>query len=289
MGAGVAAFKVRHVLTLKVDETSVIAEHNIKKAEPLKAFKQCGGIAYKGPTCCMKGCACIQESKYFSGCHAPLQMGHCDPDSVKDEAVAAKERLEQAKEDVKVAEAKVKDAEDWLADSQKASEEAEAAAERATKKGLEKRKEKEAAMYKFGEKVRELQEAADKELEGVKYSAHEKKMVKINAAKDKEAKIVKTAKAEKEAARKKVKEAQVKAQKAQHALDLKIKESAGVTKEVQDFWDKEGARKTQQCGGAFADCSKNWCCALSCGCSGKNKYYAQCTGLGGKSFCDAGP
>merc|ERR1712176_358126 len=182
-----------------------------------------------------------------------------------------------------------KEAEDWLADSQKASEDAEAAAQRATKEGLEKRKEKEAAMDKSGKKVREMQEAADKELEGVKYSAHEKKMVKINAAKDKEAKIVKTAKAEKEAARKKVKEAQVKAQKAQHAFDLKIKESAGVTKEVQDFWDKEGARKTKQCGSAFADCHKNWCCALGCECVGKSKYYAECKGLGGKSYCDAGP
>merc|ERR1712048_286329 len=105
-----------------------------------------------GATCCMKGCACIQESKYFSGCHAPLHMGHCDPDSVEDEAVAAKQRVEQAKDDFKMAEAKVKDAEDWLADSQKASEDAEAAAQRATKEGLEKRKEKEAVMDKFGEK-----------------------------------------------------------------------------------------------------------------------------------------
>merc|ERR1712176_225059 len=117
--AGAVAFTMRHVRTLKVDETSVITEREIKNAVPLKAFKQCGGVAWEGATCCMKGCACVKESKYYSGCQAALSKGHCDPDSVEDEAVAAKQRLKQAKEDVKVAEAKAKEAEDWLADSLK--------------------------------------------------------------------------------------------------------------------------------------------------------------------------
>merc|ERR1712228_823298 len=106
--------------------TSVIIEHKVKKLGPLKAFKQCGGVAWEGPTCCQKGCACVKESKYYSGCHTPLSMGKCDPESVKDEAVAAKRRVMQAKEDIKVSEDKVKEAEDWLTESIKASEKAEA-------------------------------------------------------------------------------------------------------------------------------------------------------------------
>merc|ERR1712113_901306 len=103
-----------------------------------------------GPTCCMKGCACVKESKYYSGCHAPLSLDQCDPGSVKDEAVAAKQRLEQAKEDLKESEAHVKEAEDWLAESMKKSEEAEAEAQRAIKEGLKKRKEKKEAKEKLG-------------------------------------------------------------------------------------------------------------------------------------------
>ena len=52
-----------------------------------------------------------------------------DADSLEDEAVAARKRLENAKQDVKITEDKVKEAEDWLAESKKASEEAEAAAQ----------------------------------------------------------------------------------------------------------------------------------------------------------------
>ena len=65
-----------------------------------------------------------------------------DADSLEDEAVAARKRLENAKQDVKITEDKVKEAQDWLAESKKASEEAEAAAQDATKEGLKKRNEK---------------------------------------------------------------------------------------------------------------------------------------------------
>ena len=81
--------------------------------------------------------------------------------------------------------------------------------------------------------MRDLQDAADIELETVKTSSHEKNMVKVNAAKEKNAKVVKTATAEKEAATNKVKEAWVKADKLQHDLNLNIQASKAVEKDVQ--------------------------------------------------------
>merc|ERR1712176_1330912 len=118
---------------------------------------------------------------------------------------ASKQRLEQAKEDLKASEAHVKEAEDFLAESTKKSEEAEAEAQRAIEEGLKKKKEKEEAKEKLGGHLRELQEAAENDIEKVTKAAHEEKMKKVNAAKEKTAKVEKTAAAEKEASAKKAK------------------------------------------------------------------------------------
>merc|ERR1712048_283630 len=241
------------------------------KAKPLKAFKQCGGVEWEGGTCCTHGCACIKETKYYWGCHTPLQLGHCDPDSAGEEADAAKLRVEEAKHDLKVAETELKEAEDSLSDSTKASEEAEAVAQHAIKNGLEKRKEKEGADEKFGKKVKELQEAADKEIE----------------AKEKKDKVEKPATAEKEVAAKKAKEARGKADNAQHALNLTLQGFKDLKQEIDNYKKAEKMRKTVKCGGAYADCTKTWCCELGCECQG-NQYYGQCKGINGKvGWCDA--
>merc|ERR1712048_368576 len=257
------------------------------KAKPLKAFKQCGGVEWEGGTCCTHGCACIKETKYYSGCHTPLQLGHCDPDSAGEEADAAKLRVEEAKHDLKVAETELKEAEDSLSDSTKASEEAEVAAQHAIKNGLEKRKEKEGADEKFGKKVKELEEAADKDIEHVKKSALEKKTKKVNAAKEKKDKVEEPATVEKEAAAKKAKEAQGKVETAQHALNLTLQGFKELKQEIDNYKKSEKMRKSVKCGGAYADCTKTWCCELGCECQG-NQYYGQCKGINGKvGWCDA--
>merc|ERR1712217_324353 len=98
---------------------------------------------------------------WLGGCHAPVNLGQCDPNSVEDEAVAAKQRLEHAKVQQRLEQSHVKEAEDFLAESMKKFEEAEAEAQRAIKEGLKKRKEKEEAKEKLGKHLRELQEAAE--------------------------------------------------------------------------------------------------------------------------------
>merc|ERR1712232_60566 len=109
----------------------------------------------------------------------------------------------------------------------------------------------------------------------------------MGAAKEKTAKVEKTAAAEKEASAKKAKQAWGKEWKAQHALDLKMKEGKDVEREIYEYKKKEDMRKSTNCGGAYADCTKTWCCALGCECQG-DKYYGQCKGINGKvGFCDS--
>merc|ERR1712019_242995 len=143
--------------------------------------------------------------------------------------------------------------------------------------GLKKRKEKEEAKEKLGKHLRELQEAAKNDIEKVTKDAHEEKTKKVNAAKEKTAKVEKTATAQKEGAAKKAKQAWGEEWKAQHALDLRMKEGKDVEREIDDYKKKEDMRKSRKCGGAYADCTKTWCCALGCECQG-DKFYGQCKG-----------
>merc|ERR1711948_197335 len=96
---------------------------------------------------------------------------------------AAKQRMDEVKVQQRLAQAHVKEAEDFLAESTKKSEEAEAEAQRAIEEGLKKKKEKEEAKEKLGGHLRELQEAAENDIEKVTKAAHEEKMKKVNAAK----------------------------------------------------------------------------------------------------------
>merc|ERR1712176_62480 len=142
-------------------------------------------------------------------------------------------------------------------------------------------------MGRFGKKFRELQDAADKDIENVTKSAHEKKTKRVNAAKEKKAAVKKTATKEKEVVTRKAKEARGKADKAQDALNMTLQGFKQLKKEIDDYKTQEKMRKSMKCGGAYADCTKTWCCALGCECRG-NQYYGQCKGINGNvGWCDA--
>merc|ERR1712048_669885 len=58
-------------------------------------------------------------------------------------------------------------------------------------------------------------------------------------------------------------------------------------RKIDDYKKKEDMRKSRKCGGAYADCTKTWCCALGCECQG-DKFYGQCKGINGKvGLCDS--
>merc|ERR1712113_230950 len=120
----------------------------------------------------------------------------------------------------------------------------------------------------------------------VKDKASKRKMDKKKAAKDKRAKLEKEMMQKKKTAADAAKEARGKADKTQKTLDMKMKEYNETKKAVDDYNNQEDKRKTMNCGGRFADCSKTWCCALGCQCEGENQWYAQCTGIEGKGWCD---
>ena len=77
-----------------------------------------------------------------------------------------------------------------------------------------------------------------------------------------------------------------KANKTGKALWHKIADDNVTKKAVDDLKALKNNRASRDCaGGKFPDC-KTWCCALGCDLKGETAYYAQCAGIGGKSWCD---
>jgi len=284
---GIASFRLRPSSTLQLDEDFLIVE--AKKVKPIQPFEKCGGANWKGGTCCMKGCACIEESEFYSGCKAPQGLTGCDADAVKDEVHAAKGRLEDSKNTVDEAESQVKAAEEQLDKAKDAHKKAEEAADEAIKIGKEKRKAKEEAIQKFGKKVNELQTSAEKDIAAVEKDANATRDKLEAEANEKKDKLEKAANHKKSEAATKAQEARTKADKTRSVLDLKTKEHAAVEAVVGKYNKEQEMRKTTKCGGVFADCSKTKCCALGCECKGKSTYYFQCGGIDGKEICDWKP
>lgn len=75
-------------------------------------FKQCGGKAWTGPSCCEPGCACVMHTKFYSQCVPPRGMAECSTEAASKEVMRAQQKkdmwLPLAKSRAKTAEVTAK-------------------------------------------------------------------------------------------------------------------------------------------------------------------------------------
>merc|ERR1719210_1841172 len=134
----IVAFGAHRASPMPLDEKATISAAS--KSKPVMVFKQCGGEGWKGSSCCQKGCACIRESKYYSGCHAPQGLTGCDTDALEDEVGSASGKVDEAKEAADEAEAEVKHAKHRLAKAKSEHKDAHEAAQKAINLAWRRRK-----------------------------------------------------------------------------------------------------------------------------------------------------
>jgi len=78
------------------------SKHKHGKKKCGKSFDKCGGSDFTGASCCQRGCACIEQSQYFSMCKAPAGLDECDldkaglmADKLRKKAVPLRKRAEK--------------------------------------------------------------------------------------------------------------------------------------------------------------------------------------------------
>jgi len=252
-----------------------------------KPFQQCGGQGYHNSTCCQKGCACVEETAYYSQCKAPEGLDDCDIASARDESGKAvirkktkKEQFETAKTNAEQALKKAKEAQ---AERVKAVKEArEASTEADTKADDLKAVEKEAA-----EKRKQVQQAAKEELDKTTKEVKATLAEKTQDATALREKKIKAAKDAKAVAEKDAQDKLAAFNEANKVAAAKKEERSKVKVHTDKYEKDEKIRKSKECPGAFKECTKTNCCALGCSCIWDNKYYGQCKGFDGSKECNA--
>mmetsp|Transcript_21377 Transcript_21377/g.61864 ORF Transcript_21377/g.61864 Transcript_21377/m.61864 type:complete len:525 (-) Transcript_21377:79-1653(-) len=264
--------------------------------ELVKPFKQCGGAHYTNSTCCVKGCACVKETQYYSQCKPPEGLQHCNHQAAVKEVDAAKERVVDAKIDVKDAKSDVEAAKKAHEACKDANVEAHKKAVAAAEEADKKHKLLEDDIQKFGKNTRAVKQTCQKEEDGVRKTEEDKRDEIIKGARADLAQTRKSAKETKAKHEKDVRDAKAKADdELAKAIKLKkdtakaeaakAKEEATVAGHVKKFEDAEKVRKEKKCGGLFGDCTGTGCCVLGCECHWDTKFYAQCKGSFGAGSC----
>mmetsp|Transcript_58125 Transcript_58125/g.169943 ORF Transcript_58125/g.169943 Transcript_58125/m.169943 type:complete len:513 (-) Transcript_58125:75-1613(-) len=264
-----------------------LASAEVMAEEKIKPFQQCGGEGWTNGTCCVAGCACVAETRYYSQCKAPEGLQDCDHKRASVEKEAADTRVSSRKDDLDQREAEVKAASDNLESAKKARVKAEAEAEKATHIAEVKERHLKASGASAGRKRKAVEDEANGELDKVLTETKATLAEKTKSATELRDHKLKVATDARTAAETAAKEARAAFDDANKAAADKTKERSIVKKHVDDFEAGAKVRKEKQCGGLFGSCTASNCCQLGCQPYWQNKYFCQCEGPNHAHYCAA--
>mmetsp|Transcript_107416 Transcript_107416/g.321221 ORF Transcript_107416/g.321221 Transcript_107416/m.321221 type:complete len:518 (-) Transcript_107416:71-1624(-) len=261
------------------------AQGKVQQDAPIDAFGQCGGQKWTNGTCCKRGCACVAESKYYSGCHTPSGLSNCNFDRAKTEEEAAAERVQDRKDDLDRQKLVLKAAAKALQDAQHDLQTARHDFMEATRDAQLKDDALEQEERTEGQTMHASIHAAEQELSKLTKETNDdlaSKTTKETAVRDKKLKDAKDAH---DAAQAAAEQARSEFNAANKAAADKTAEREKVKESVDKYDEEEKVRKDKECGELFGTCTASNCCVLGCQPYWENKYFCMCQGPNKAQYC----